>query len=576
MSGRDSSEFDRPEEFGGPEFREDDGSGETRTSGVMPRARLDSWRVPEPSTQTQIELEPMTASDVAMAATELARTLGAARSEAQLALEFVKVVARSLPRRYVVLRLEAPHAPAVATNVRGVSMEVPLRISRAGAELFALEEHIEVHETHTPICPDADHGFDLPILLDGHLMGSLTIEYPRGVRAPSGELAPLLALVASLSLSLDAVRLRRERDAERSQVADLVKHTTLPAFLLDGAGEILVASEGSAELMRRSVAELVGRAAEGIAVDEAKSVVKEGLVRTGRGETIARLEMRTQRRNGGARVIWTAVPAQDADGKTRTTLAVGEDLTDVTRLEDQILHAEKLATLGQLAAGVVHELNNPLTSISVYTDYLLQKGRRVGGDPADLERLGRIAEAAARMLRFTRDLVTYARPSTEEPSAVPIAEVLAQSAGFCEHVLRDANVTLTLRASSTLPPVRGLKGQLQQVFVNLFTNAAHAIGETKRAGLIEVSASVDREHVLVEVSDDGPGIRAEHRSKVFEPFFSTKAEGKGTGLGLSIVRNIVRLHGGSIEIESRHAESTQGDGSATGTRFLVRLPLFLE
>lgn len=585
MSTRDSSEFDGPD-LVDASFRQEEGSGETRTSGVMPRARLDSWRVPRSNSSAprsshgsskeapqEAELEPMSPSDVAMGSTELARVLGMARDENELATAFVTVLSRTLPRRLIALRLEAEGAPAIATNAGVAPSIFPLRISRAGAELFALEKHVEVHEEHTPVCPGADHGFDLPVLLEGRLLGALSIEYAEGSQAPSGELAPLLPLLSNLALATASVRVRRERDAERRQVAELVKHTTLPAFLIDGQGKIVGASEGAAELMHRGVSELLGRSADLIAVDEARSVVLEGLERTGRGETIARLEMRTQRRNGGARVIWTAVPARDADGRTRTTLCVGEDLTDVTRLEDQILHAEKLATLGQLAAGVVHELNNPLTSISVYTDYLLQKGKRTGGDPADVERLGRIAEAAARMLRFTRDLVTYARPSTEEPSAVPIAEVLAQSAGFCEHVLRDAQVTLTLRASTTLPPVRGLRGQLQQVFVNLFTNAAHAIAETQKAGNIVVVASVDREHVLVEVGDDGPGIRAEHRGKIFEPFFSTKAEGKGTGLGLSIVRNIVRLHGGSIEIESQHAESQV---PTTGTRFLVRLPLFFE
>jgi len=346
--------------------------------------------------------------------------------------------------------------------------------------------------------------------------------------------------------------------------------------LIDAKGRVVAASEGAGDLVRRKVGEVLGKRADEVATPGAKDAVREGLERAMRGEVVERMDMRSVCSNGIARVIWTAAPAMDADGVTHSTLCVGEDLTDVTRLEGQILHTEKLATLGQLAAGVVHELNNPLTSISVYTDYLLQKGRRTGGDPADLDRLGRIAEAAARMLRFTRDLVTYARPSTEEPSAVALPEVLAQSAGFCEHVLREANVTLTLRSSADLPKVRGLKGQLQQVFVNLFTNAAHAMAEHRAddaTGNIVVSTTLENGHAMVEVADDGPGIRAEHLPKVFEPFFSTKTEGKGTGLGLSIVRNIVRLHGGSIEIRSVHIEAKP---TSTGTRFLIRLPLFVE
>jgi PAS domain S-box-containing protein len=560
-----------------PEQHGDGDSAETRVSGIIPRTRLDSWRVPEPSGEAvAVELAPMTPSDVAMVSTELSRLLGEARSELALATAFVHSVARALPKRMVVLRLESPEGPAIASNLRETPAVVPLQISRAGAELFVLEDRIDVRETHTLVAPGADHGFDLPILTESRLRGVLAIEYPAGVRAPAGELAPVLALVALLRLSLEALRARRERDSGRAQVASVVTHTTVPAFLIDARGRVLAASEGAADLVRRKMQDVLGKPADMIATPGAKDAVREGLGRAMRGEVVERMDMRTVRSNGIARVIWTAAPAMDADGVTHTTLCVGEDLTDVTRLEGQIVHTEKLATLGQLAAGVVHELNNPLTSISVYTDYLLQKGRRTGGDPADLDRLGRIAEAAARMLRFTRDLVTYARPSTEEPSAVALPEVLAQSAGFCEHVLREANVTLTLRTTASLPKVRGLKGQLQQVFVNLFTNAAHAIAEHRESdatGNIVVSTSLDADHAMVEVADDGPGIRAEHLSKVFEPFFSTKTEGKGTGLGLSIVRNIVRLHGGTIEIRSVHIESKP---TSTGTRFLIRLPLFVE
>lgn len=554
----------------------DEASAETRVSGVIPRTRLDSWRVPEPSGEAvAIELTPMTPSDVAMVSTELARVLGEARSESALAMGFVHSVAHALPKRMIVLRLEAPDGPAIATNLREAPAEVPLRISRAGAELFVLEDRIDVDATHALVAPGADHGFDLPILTESRLRGMLAIEYPAGVRAPAGELAPVLALVAILRLSLEALRARRERDSGRAQVAAVVTHTTVPAFLIDAKGNVIAASEGAGDLVRRKASDVLGKPATEVATPGAKDAVREGLGRAMRGEVVERMDMRSVRSNGIARVIWTAAPAMDADGVTHSTLCVGEDLTDVTRLEGQIVHTEKLATLGQLAAGVVHELNNPLTSISVYTDYLLQKGRRTGGDPADLDRLGRIAEAAARMLRFTRDLVTYARPSTEEPSAVGLAEVLAQSAGFCEHVLREANVTLTLRGGS-VPKVRGLKGQLQQVFVNLFTNAAHAIAEHRTDGAtgnIIVSTTLENGHALVEVADDGPGIRAEHLAKVFEPFFSTKTEGKGTGLGLSIVRNIVRLHGGSIEIRSVHIEAKE---PSTGTRFLIRLPLFVE
>jgi signal transduction histidine kinase len=245
-------------------------------------------------------------------------------------------------------------------------------------------------------------------------------------------------------------------------------------------------------------------------------------------------------------------------------------MTEVRDLEEQIIQAEKLATLGQLAAGVVHELNNPLTSISVYSEYLLTKGKRSGVDPGDLEKLGRIVEAASRMLRFTRDLVTYARPSSEEPSSLSIGDVIDQALVFCDHVISEAKVTIERAYGEDLVDMWAVRGQLHQVFINLVTNACHAIG-SRGAGRIRVAAHRDPEAaeggLVVELSDDGPGIAPEHVDHIFEPFFSTKGEGRGTGLGLSIVRNIVHQHGGTIAVRSVHGEGR------SGTTFTLRFPV---
>jgi signal transduction histidine kinase len=218
--------------------------------------------------------------------------------------------------------------------------------------------------------------------------------------------------------------------------------------------------------------------------------------------------------------------------------------------------------LGQLAAGVVHELNNPLTSISVYGEHLLRKGAQSGSDPADLEKLRRIVESADRILKFTRDLVTYARPSTEDSSLVAIREVLEQSLSFCEHVVSDASARVVRRYEDADAVVHAVKGQLHQVFINLITNACHALPDSNGEIVLATFTSSDG-LVHVRVEDNGHGIPAHQRDRIFEPFFSTKGEGKGTGLGLSIVRNIVQQHGGSIAVHER-------DGG--GTAFEIRLP----
>jgi len=229
------------------------------------------------------------------------------------------------------------------------------------------------------------------------------------------------------------------------------------------------------------------------------------------------------------------------------------------------VQAEKLASLGQIAAGVVHELNNPLTSIVAYTDFLIRKveARSDASDHDEIDRLRRIAESAGRMLRFTRDLVSYARPSSEVPVQVSVHVVIDQALAFCEHVLHEAGVEVDRRFAPHVPLVRGKPEQLAQVFVNLVTNACHAMPET--GAKLVVTTESDGDTVVMSVADNGHGILPQHMTHVFAPFFTTKGSGLGTGLGLTIVKSIVDAHNGSIRVHSV-------PGAGGGTTFTVTLP----
>jgi signal transduction histidine kinase len=253
--------------------------------------------------------------------------------------------------------------------------------------------------------------------------------------------------------------------------------------------------------------------------------------------------------------------------RVRLYIRAEESARSIRKLQAQVIQNEKLASLGQIVAGVVHELNNPLASIIAYSDYLKRKANaRAPYDDLedDLERLRRIGEAAARILNFSRDLVSYARPSADVPGIVHVQDVVEKALVFCEHELNGAQIRILRQYDARLPPVRGIAGQLTQVFVNLFTNAAHAMngaGGELRIGMLMNAA----QHTLtVEVADSGSGIDAQDMPQIFEPFFTTKSEGRGTGLGLSIVRGIVDAHGGTI-----HAASALGEG----TVFSLTLPL---
>ena len=253
--------------------------------------------------------------------------------------------------------------------------------------------------------------------------------------------------------------------------------------------------------------------------------------------------------------------------RTRLYMRAEESARSIRQLQAQVIQNEKLASLGQIVAGVVHELNNPLTSIIAYSDYLKRMARsrpKYAEQDDELERLRRIGEAAARILNFSRDLVAYARPAADVPGTVQVQEIVEKALIFCEHELKGAEIQIAREFDARLPPVRGMAGQLTQVFVNLFTNAAHAM--TAAGGELRIVMYADTaQHTLtVEVADTGTGIDEDDMPQIFEPFFTTKTDGRGTGLGLSIVRGILDAHGGTI-----HASSVLGEG----TIFSLTLPL---
>lgn len=252
--------------------------------------------------------------------------------------------------------------------------------------------------------------------------------------------------------------------------------------------------------------------------------------------------------------------------RARLYMRAEESARSIRKLQAQVIQTEKLASLGQIVAGVVHELNNPLTSIIAYSDYLKRTaGSRPPSDAREdeLERLRRIGEAASRILNFSRDLVAYARPAADVPGTVHVPAIVEKALVFCEHEFQGAHIQISSEFDGHLPPVRGMAGQLTQVFVNLFTNAAHAMAEGGELRIV-MHADTVQQTLTVQVADTGIGIAEDDMPQIFEPFFTTKTDGRGTGLGLSIVRGILDAHGGTI-----HADSTLGEG----TVFTLTLPL---
>jgi PAS domain S-box-containing protein len=284
-----------------------------------------------------------------------------------------------------------------------------------------------------------------------------------------------------------------------------------------------------------------------------------------------RCEIRLPGASGAmAAATFNVFPMRGRDGTLVAVMAAGHDLTALRALQSQVLHAEKLATVGQIAAGVAHEINNPLTSVQMCVEAVLRKASlategRVPNlyEPTDVERLKKIREGAERIRKFSRDLTTYARPSGREIEDVDLNEVVEHALSFCEHVLYEAKATLTRDLAPDLACVRAVRDHIMQVVTNLVSNAAQALSES--GGNIVVRTFADgAAYVGLAVSDNGEGIREEDQARVFEPFFTTKPAGRGTGLGLPVVRNIILAHGGRITFASK---------PGGGTIFTVALPI---
>jgi signal transduction histidine kinase len=232
---------------------------------------------------------------------------------------------------------------------------------------------------------------------------------------------------------------------------------------------------------------------------------------------------------------------------------------ELSTTRDQLIQSEKLSAVGQLAAGVAHEINNPLTSVISFAQLLL-KGRV---SEADRQRcLELIASEGERAAKIIRGLLAFARRHTPERSPQDLREILERALELREYALGRASIAVE-RRYAPVPLVLADPHQLQQVFLNILINAEQALAH-RRGGRIAVATEVGDGVARVRIADDGPGIPPEDLPRVFEPFFSTKDVGQGTGLGLSVCYGIVREHQGRIWAES---------GPGRGATFVVELPL---
>jgi two-component system NtrC family sensor kinase len=390
-----------------------------------------------------------------------------------------------------------------------------------------------------------------PFVARGRVTGAMAIGGEPGRFGPSA-LRLLEGLVSQASIALESARLVDLHDDGRRSWQEVVDAISPALCIVDRGGRIRRANRAFADLVNAPPASLIGRPWQAFSPPEWSGELQRALEQQGAGREV---DLRTGERTYAV----TAVPITSTDRSALVLLF--DDQTERRRLQDQLIQSEKLSAIGQLIAGIAHDLNNPLASVVGFADFLKEVPNV---PPALREPLTVIQEEAERASNIVKNLLGFARKQEHQRRPTALRPLLDATFVLLRNQLMAHRVEARIEIEPDLPAPDIDPNQIQQVFVNLINNAAQAIASTGRPGRVVVRARRWLDGVAIDVVDNGPGMSEALAAQVFEPFFTTKPEGEGTGLGLSISQGILREHGGRIMLFTE-----EGRGSS----FTVQLPL---
>jgi PAS domain S-box-containing protein len=363
-------------------------------------------------------------------------------------------------------------------------------------------------------------------------------------------------------LMLDVTGLRTsqsELHRERDFSGKILNHTQSLILVADTAGLISYANRRWFDAGFEQK-ELLGHPLLELAAPAFVRPLADALESTLNSQQVDNLELEIVRRNGIAgKFSANLSPMRDEQGIVTSIVVVLTDITDSAVLRDKLVHAEKMAAVGQLVSGVAHEVNNPLTAILGFADLLMSN--------PDLPETARkdmrvILQEAQRTKQIVQNLLSFARQMPPQRTAVQLNAILRSTMQLRSYDFTSHGVDVVEHFDEELPQVMGDAHQLQQVFLNILNNAYDAVHEIGRPARIEIMSTKAGDSVEVSFRDNGNGIS--HPDKIFDPFFTTKEVGKGTGLGLSICYGILQEHGGEILCHN--------NTDRPGATFIVRLP----
>ncbi|MCS6881989.1 MAG: response regulator [Oscillochloridaceae bacterium] len=455
---------------------------------------------------------------------------------------------------------------------RAQSLRLPIDDSLAG-QVFRTGKPVRLDQSRAGAALKVKTGFlvrailQVPLMLGTKVKGVLAVDNRVADRTFSENDEYLLATLADYAaIAIENARLYEQVKLSEQRYRDLFANAYDLIFMLNEALIITTINKVGEQLTGYSLPELLGRPLRALCTpeswDRAEPLLRELLA----GRSVAPFELELLRRDGEPVYLEVSAQVTRNGVGSRGVHCIARNLTERRRLEQQLLQSEKLSAIGQLVAGVAHELNNPLTSVSGYAQLLLRDQRLPPEPRQDLEQIYQQAERAAKIVQ---NLLIFAREHKPERTVGSVNDAIRRALALQQYQLRVENIGVRLELDPALPPTTADFHQLQQVFLNLISNARYAMVQKGGRGTLTLRTSLEQPptsepHIRIEVIDTGVGIPERDLQKIFNPFFTTKPVGQGTGLGLSICFGIVKEHEGQIWAESQ---------VGVGTCVVVRLPV---